>query len=229
MNSVIEKTVYITAASLIREPLSEIETIRRVKTVLRAEELILSAVSEVLRKAGGVEREDIGIVFGAEDAIDGCKEEYYRAVLAEGPLGASPLSFPYTSANAITAQVTIAFGIHHETFTITDGPLSFLKAAGLAFDLIQTGTCKAVIAGGVSQTAAFAMLMQDACPPEAADNRRIRITETDAPPENASVTASMEDTFSAVLALLDGEGGSIKGVDKEGGNMVFIKIGASSV
>lgn len=193
---------------------------------MRSEELILSAVSEVLRKAAWSERERTGIVLGADNAIDECKEEYYRAVLAEGPLGASPLSFPYTSANAITAQTTIAFGLHHETFTITDGPLSFLKAARMAFDLIQTGVCKAVITGGFSQKAAFAMLMQDAGAPTGAWHRTIRITDTDTPPETAVAAASIEETFDSVLALLDGKDGVIKGVDKEGGNMVFVEIGS---
>ncbi|MBI5885951.1 MAG: hypothetical protein HZB85_05145 [Deltaproteobacteria bacterium] len=209
-----------------REPLAEIEGVKRVKTVLRSEELILSAVSEVLRKAAWVERERTGIVLGADNAIDECKEEYYRGVLAEGPLGASPLSFPYTSANAITAQTTIAFGLHHETFTVTDGPLSFLKAAGLAFDLIQTGICRAVIAGGFSQKAAFAMLMQDAGAPKGARHRTIRITDTQAAAGDAASTASIEETFGSIYAMINGKDGSIKGVDKWGGNMVFVEIGS---
>lgn len=219
--------VFITGFSLVTEPFGNLETVKRVKTILRSEELILGAVSDVLKKAQGLEREATGVVFGSDNAIDDCKEGYYRAVLADGPLGASPLVFPYTSANAITAQVTIAFGLHYETFTITDGPLSFLKAAGLAFDLIRSGVCRDVIAGGFSQDAAFAMLMQTAPEPGKALSEMTDHHEGPAPAGSGLATVpSMEETFVDMAALLtDGTGTrTIKGVDKVGGNMISLIV-----
>lgn len=209
--------VFITGWSLVTEPLGSLATVKRVKTVLRPEELILSAVSEVLQKTPGLERETVGVVFGADNAIDACKADYYKAVLTDGPLGASPLVFPYTSANAITAQATIAFGLHHETFTITDGPLSFLKAVALAHDLVRSGVCKAVLAGGFSQTAAFAVLMQSTPEPGAAISVITGQPDNAAPSNSVRIPApSIDETFIDMAArLADGTGiYAIKDVDK---------------
>ena len=226
MKTAVDNKVFITDWALVTEPLSSLNTVKAVKTVLRSEELILGAVSEVLSKADGFEREDAGVVLGADNAIDACKEEFYRAVLTDGPLGASPLVFPYTSANAITAQVTIAFGLRHESFTITDGPLSFLKAVETAFNLIRFGVCKAVITGGVSQNAAFTMLMQAAIPPPDAAKTEITGAAQTPAPSDPGQTPSMEETFADMAALLANAADLriVKSVDKTGGNMVSIMI-----
>ena len=45
-------------------------------------------------------REDLGIVLGVDEGIDGIKARYYQGVLRDGPLGASPMAFPLMSHRA---------------------------------------------------------------------------------------------------------------------------------
>ena len=158
--------IFITGIGTCREAPAHIETPKPVKTVLRAEELTLAAVSEALKQIRRLEL-DTGIVFGIDNAIDKCKAEFFKGLLAEGPIGASPLLFPYTSHNAITAQATIAFGIKGEALTIVSGASSFLKAVGYGFELLHRGVMKSVIAGGVSENGAMVIIMESLTPDEA--------------------------------------------------------------
>jgi len=103
-----DKKIFITGMGKCREAPVHIETPKAVKTVLKAEELSLAAVSSALKQVGNLGL-DTGIVFGIDNSIDRCKAEFFKGLLQEGPVGASPLLFPYTSHNAITAQTTIAF------------------------------------------------------------------------------------------------------------------------
>ncbi|HMK59997.1 MAG TPA: beta-ketoacyl synthase N-terminal-like domain-containing protein [Dissulfurispiraceae bacterium] len=57
---------------------------------------------------------DIGLYLGIDDSIEDIKDEYFRRVLADGALGASPLLFPFTSPNALAAQISIAFDLRGE-------------------------------------------------------------------------------------------------------------------
>lgn len=169
------------------------------------------------------EREAMAITLGADDAIDSCKESYWKTVLADGPLGASPLIFPYTSANAITAQVTIAFGLRNESVTITSGPQSFLKAVASAYNLLRSGISKAAITGGFCEEAAFAMLLETG-PRKKTVVEITRSFETPLPLDHVSVpTVSIAETFREMVSVID-KGGVIKSVDNAGRNMILIEI-----
>ena len=162
--------IFITGMGICREGPSHIETPKPVKTVLRAEELTLAAVSAAMKQIRNL-GSDTGIVFGIDNAIDSCKAEFFKGLLAEGPIGASPLLFHYTSHNAITAQATIAFGIKGEDITITSGALSFLKAIEYGFELLHRGVMRSVIAGGVSENEAMVVVMESLTPDEAQRKR----------------------------------------------------------
>jgi len=162
--------IYITGVGTCRQVPVKIETPKAVKTVIKAEELALAALSAALKQIRNLELET-GIVFGIDNAIDRCKEEFFKGLLAEGPIGASPLLFPYTSHNAITAQATIAFGIKGEDITITSGALSFLKAIEYGFELLHRGVMRSVIAGGVSENEAMVVVMESLTPDEAQRKR----------------------------------------------------------
>ena len=162
--------IYITGVGICRQVPVKIETPKAVKTVIKAEELALAAVSAALKQIRNLELET-GIVFGIDNAIDRCKEEFFKGLLAEGPIGASPLLFPYTSHNAITAQATIAFGIKGEDITITSGASSFLKAIEYGFELLHRSVMKSVIAGGISENEAMVVVMESLTPDEAQRKR----------------------------------------------------------
>ncbi|MEK7829115.1 MAG: beta-ketoacyl synthase N-terminal-like domain-containing protein [Deltaproteobacteria bacterium] len=158
--------IFITGMGTCREAPAHIETSKAVKTVIKAEELALAALSAALRQIRNLEL-DAGIVFGIDNAIDRCKAEFFKGLLAEGTIGASPLLFPYTSHNVITAQATIAFGIKGEDITIASGASSFLKAVGYGFELLHRGVMNAVIAGGASENGAMVIIMESLTPDEA--------------------------------------------------------------
>lgn len=155
---------------LCKDPPDRIETIKTVRTVIRSEELALAATSVALKQAGwnppctpSLLKEgsgESGIIFGIDNAIDNCKTEFFEGLLNDGPIGASPLLFPFTSSNAITAQITIAFGIKGEDITITDGPLSFLKAIDYSLELLNRRVIISAIVGGVSENEAMVLVVE---------------------------------------------------------------------
>ena len=117
------------------------------------EEVAVLAVHEALASArvsvpvGG---EDIGIALGVEEGIDGLKAEYYRGILKDGPLGASPMVFPFTTPNTIAARISILFDLRGESFTLCGGSLSGAQAVGLALNAIREARSPAMLTGGVT-------------------------------------------------------------------------------
>lgn len=211
--------MYITGAGLCKEASASIETIRPVKTVIKAEELALAAASMALRQAGLDNLENSAVVFGIDNAIDGCKAEFFKGLLQDGPIGASPLLFPYTSSNAITAQVTIAFGIKGEDITITDGALSFLKAICYGLELLNRGVIQSAIIGGISENEAMALVIE-ALSMERQKKLCVKIINYEDPlkdvvSQDKITIESIEDSFRLMNNAIKGKG-SIKAFDKHG-------------
>lgn len=95
--------------------------IRQMRFVTALEQLTIAAVGSALddaRISFPVGDSGIGIYIGIDDAIEDIKDEYFHYIVDEKILGASPLLFPYTSPNALAAQVSIAFDIRGESITI---------------------------------------------------------------------------------------------------------------
>lgn len=174
--------IFITGIGWCKEVPYNIETIKPVKTVVKAEELALSATSAALKQAGwnpplippfvkggkGV----LGIIFGIDNAIDVCKAQFFKGLLEDGAIGASPLLFPFTSPNAITAQVTIAFGIKGEDITITSGPLSFFKAVEYGIELLDKRVIQSAVIGGVSENESMVMVVETS---DGTENQKSRL------------------------------------------------------
>ena len=92
----------------------------------------------------------IGVVVGVEEGIDGIKAEYFRGLLKDGPLGASPIAFPFTTPNTIAARIAILLDLRGENTTVSGGSLSGAQALGLAFESLRDGRCGAALAGGAT-------------------------------------------------------------------------------
>lgn len=205
-----DKKIFITGMGKCREAPAHIDAPKAVKTVLKAEELALAAVSSALKQVENPGL-DTGIVFGIDNSIDRCKTEFFKGLLAEGPIGASPLLFPYTSHNAITAQATIAFGIKGEDITIVSGAASFLKAVGYGFELLNRGVMNAVIAGGVSENGAMVIVMERLTHDEAQKKEkegaflREVTVYNDTLLHGEVMVKSIEESFSIVEGFLKGE------------------------
>ncbi len=165
------------------------------RTILAEERLLLGSIDSSLARAG-LSRADIesaGIIVGIDSVIDKVKESYFKGVAEDGPLGASPLFFPYTSPNVFAARATIHFGIKGPDITIASGPLSFLKAVSYAYRLVSSGTTGLAVAAGVTEGIAAAMLIgldqSDLSISSALESR----VDPDSRPE---VSLAMRDTFS---------------------------------
>ncbi len=117
------------------------------------EEMAFLAACEALSLAGialPVAGDGIGIALGVDEGIDGIKARYYEGVLKDGPLGASPMAFPFTAPNTIPARISILLDLRGESLTVCGGSLSGAQAIGLAMEGLREGRCGAVLAGGAT-------------------------------------------------------------------------------
>lgn len=124
-----------------------------VRLVHGIEDVAIVAAYEALSQAGtrvplGEER--VGIALGVEEGIDSIKADYFRNVLRDGPLGASPLAFPLTAPNTIAARISILMDLRGENHTVCGGSLSGAKAVGLALESLRAGRSPAMLVGGVT-------------------------------------------------------------------------------
>lgn len=194
------------------------------RTLLDAERLMLGSISASIAGCG-LSRPDIeraGIIVGIDNAIDKVKESYFRGVVKDGPLGASPLLFPYTSPNVLAARATIHFGIKGQDITIVSGPLSFLKAVSYAYCLVSSGRIDLAIVAGVTEADAAAVVLGLDIPgcfiTGAVESRADGVDEP-------NIAQSMSETFSLLEGVLAaGVEASVETADPSG-NMVRISLG----
>lgn len=130
--------------------------------VVYAEEAhLLESAARSLQAAGitGENAGQTGVFVAVEGVCDRWKEEFFRGVEGDGPVGASPLTFPYTSPNALAARLTIAFGLKGHDLTVASGPLSFFKALSSAWTLMAAGAAETALVAAVSATRATTLVM----------------------------------------------------------------------
>jgi 3-oxoacyl-(acyl-carrier-protein) synthase len=124
-----------------------------VRLVHPIEEVAVLAAYEALTSAGvamPVGGEDIGVALGVEEGIDGLKAEYYRGLLRDGPLGASPIVFPFTTPNTVAARISILLDLRGENFTLCGGSVSGAQAIGVALAAVREARSRAMLAGGAT-------------------------------------------------------------------------------
>lgn len=117
------------------------------------EEMAILAAHDALSRSGismPYRGDDLGVALGVEEGIDGIKARYYQGVLQDGPVGASPLTFPLTTPNTIAARISILFDLRGETFTVAGGSVSGAQAMGLAVQALREGRVAMALAGGVT-------------------------------------------------------------------------------
>lgn len=178
---------------------SEGSQVALTRTIISEERLLLGSIESSLAWAG-IARADIegaGIIIGVDSAIDKVKESYFKDVVEDGALGASPLFFPYTSPNVLAARSTIHFGIKGPDITIASGQLSFLKAVSYAYCLVSSGIVDIAVAAGVTEGLSAAMIIglerSDLSITSVVESRFDLDLSPDIRPE---VSIKMKDTFS---------------------------------
>lgn len=217
-----EKKVKISALEVVGEATPPNARLN-IRTVYRQEEFLLTAAHASMISAGmeNEDKEDTGVVLGVDSVIDPWKEDFYRGVLREGPLGASPLIFPYTSANALAARLTIALGLKGQSITIANGPLSFLKALAYGYLLVSCGRVKKALVGAVTEKAAATVTLGagkgfflNAC----VESRWVA--------GDATLLSSMDESFSFLGRAFDGlsAGQNIKAARDRNGSAVTFSL-----
>lgn len=91
---------------------------------------------------------DCGVILGTAGGGLQTQDDSFRAVYAEGKTRVPPLTVPKLMANAGASHVSMAAGIRGPVFTVTTACASSNHAMGLAFQMVRTGACRAVLTGG---------------------------------------------------------------------------------
>ncbi len=115
-------------------------------------ERFTAAAFELLLKDASVgipaSTSDIGIYLSTDSAVEDIKDKFFKEILDQGVLGASPLLFPFTSPNALAARASILFDIRGESITMpVRRPDS--RAVEYADECISAGHVRMAIAGNI--------------------------------------------------------------------------------
>jgi 3-oxoacyl-[acyl-carrier-protein] synthase II len=86
----------------------------------------------------------IGTGLGSSDTVD----QFFRALLKEGPVGAQPLLFQTAVPNAITSHCAIEYGIKGVNITFSHKETSTEMATAYAYHLLRDGRADVILAGG---------------------------------------------------------------------------------
>lgn len=116
----------------------------------RFAQFALLAATQAMTQSGLVvgEGADCGVILGTAGGGLQTQEESYRAVFAEGKNRVHPLTVPRLMANAGASHVSMAHGIRGPVFTVSTACASSNHAMGLAFQMVRSGACRAVLTGG---------------------------------------------------------------------------------
>lgn len=116
----------------------------------RFAQFALVAAVQAMAQSGLVvgEGADCGVILGTAGGGLQTQEESYRAVFAEGKNRVHPLTVPRLMANAGASHVSMAHGIRGPVFTVSTAYASSNHAMGLAFQMVRSGACRAVLTGG---------------------------------------------------------------------------------
>lgn len=151
MNPVITGKSKITSKDIKEAILKLNGQIRQIRFVHDLERLTVAGIGLLMDDAAirlPVKSADISLYIGIDDSIEDIKDEYFNNILDEGILGASPLLFPFTSPNALTAQISIVFDIRGESIMM---PIkySYRDVIEYAIECITGEYTRMAIAGGI--------------------------------------------------------------------------------
>ncbi len=118
----------------------------------RIGKVMVSAVKMAIEDSGlDLGKEDpqrlgisIGTGLGSSDTVD----QFFRALLKEGPAGAQPLLFQTAVPNAITSHCAIEYGIKGVNITFSHKGTSTEMAIAYAHHLLKEGRADVILAGG---------------------------------------------------------------------------------
>ena len=118
----------------------------------RSSQLAFAAMSLALEDANldlkSLDRATIGLILGS---AAGCLESaqlFFADFLEKGPRFVKPIVFPHTYSNMPISLLAIEYGLSGYHLGLTSGVTSSAVALVQAYDLVRTGRCPLVLAGG---------------------------------------------------------------------------------
>ncbi|MGM1061290.1 beta-ketoacyl-[acyl-carrier-protein] synthase family protein [Saccharothrix sp. Mg75] len=90
----------------------------------------------------------VGVVLGNSLGGAGTLERQHDALVADGPAGVSPLTVPMYMVNMVAGYVAIDLGAKGPSLVTATACASGATALGIARDLLRSGACDVVLAGG---------------------------------------------------------------------------------
>lgn len=142
----------------------------------RFAQFALVAAAQAMVQSGLVvgEGEDCGVILGTAGGGLQTQDDSFRAVYSGGKNRVAPLTVPKLMASAGASQVSMAHGIRGPVFTVSSACASSNHAIGLAFQMVRSGACRSVLAGGSEAMLSFGgikaweglrVMSQQACRP----------------------------------------------------------------
>ena len=130
--------------------------------------------------------DETAIVTGSSVGGQFSEEEGYQRLYRENNPRVASLTIPRTMANAGASRISLEFGIHGPSYTVSTACSSSNHAVGQAFWMVRSGQVTAAIAGGSEAVFAEGLLRAweamrvvspDVCRPFSADRRGLSLGE----------------------------------------------------
>jgi nodulation protein E len=150
----------------------------------------LAAAREAVAQSGLKFDGELGdltaVITGSSIGGQYTEEEGYQRLYRENSPRVAPLTIPRTMANAGASQISLEFGIHGPTFTISTACSSSNHAVGQAFWMVRSGQVKVALAGGSEAVftegllrawEAMRVVSSEPCRPFSSDRRGLTLGE----------------------------------------------------
>ena len=118
----------------------------------RASQLTFAAMSLALEDANldlkSMDRAGIGLILGSSAGCLESSQLFFADYLEKGPRFVKPIVFPHTYTNMTISLLAIEYGLSGYHLSLTSGATASAVALVQAYDLVRTGRCSLVLAGG---------------------------------------------------------------------------------
>ena len=148
----------------------------------RFTQFAIIAARQAMQQSGLDIRDELadraGVVLGTSGGGLRTQDENYRAVYEEGKNRVHPFIVPKLMSNAATSHVSMEWNLRGPSFTVSTACASSNHAMGLAFHMIRSGLCDAMLTGGSESMLCFGgikaweglrVMSHDACRPFSAN------------------------------------------------------------
>ncbi len=125
----------------------------------RFTQFALLAAREAIEQSGlsfsGDLADTSGVVLGTSGGGLTTQDENYRSVYEEGKNRVHPFVVPKLMNNAAAAHLSMTFNLRGPSFTVATACASSNHAMGMAFQMVRSGSCSAMITGGSESMLCF--------------------------------------------------------------------------